>query len=137
MIPMANPKTGKLEQHPLVALLRPQPDQQSGVLLTGYVGNSPDAKKRRLYRDLQLNSYVEFSEGDVVSHSPSDPGNPNAPTHLVFKVDAQLKLVAAGGPTSAAAFLRGEIDWEQLCRGNIGTTTHDRSCAENTNQPCS
>jgi hypothetical protein len=70
-------KRGGLEQHPLVGKLIPDPDQPAEArVLSGFVGTSTREGHVRLYLNLELSSYVEIAEDDVLhaeAPSPDDP----------------------------------------------------------------
>jgi hypothetical protein len=85
-------------QHPWVAKRRVKPEAAppEGLTLTGALGDSDRAGRRRLYLDDALDRYVEFATADVTAFSelPPDPcrfgGLPAM--SITLRVRAQIEI---------------------------------------------
>jgi hypothetical protein len=104
---------GKVEPHPLVQALVPDPNQppQPTVKLLGLPGDSPDASATRVWLDHDLSSYVDVpSEAVLYSKTlPDDAG-----TVLWVSADAKLSYGSVGSHASQGSYLGGSIVQQNL-----------------------
>jgi len=112
---MADPKPSepRIEPHPLVEALVPDPSQppERTTKLFGYPGRSPNESETRLWLDLDLTSYVDVPD-DAILHSrtlPDDGG-----TILWVRTDAQLRYASVSSHAAQADFLSGSIATSHL-----------------------
>jgi hypothetical protein len=80
--------SGPLDQHPLVAELRPDPSASSvaATELVGFPGNSNRAGYQRLYLTSTLDSYAEFAVDDILYATTVPRGTSPFPGHEVVIV---------------------------------------------------
>jgi hypothetical protein len=100
--------SSKIEAHPLVEALVPDPSQppERTTKLFGYPGKSPEAKATRLWLDLDLSSYVDVPDDAIRYHRtlPDDAG-----TILWVVADASLQYGSVTSHQTQADFLSGGI----------------------------
>jgi hypothetical protein len=129
--------------HPLVAILRPEPTQSpERVLLTGFPGPATVDSRIRLYIDRGMNSYFEFSRDAVLSAFIASADDVIAPWHIVVSTITRLELVPGSVPSTAAGFLQGNIVSRQFGKAvdfalsfNPNNTVPP-TCAAGSNSPC-
>ena len=116
---MANVNT---PTHPIVqAILDLNLSPEDVAILVGYFGPSSKPDYVNLYLSLDLHSYCELynpaSGGDILNTLPSDPNNPNHPTFVFVKANADVKFVKTSSTGVQASFLQGAI-----ATANLGAT---------------
>ena len=110
---MPHPEKSKLSVHPLVASLTTGGEEpESAVRFAGYIGESGQAGKVRLYLTLNdLSQYVEFEEKAVL-HTAEAPENvlPQKGLFVWVKANSQVLAIRAKQMPArvvAAAIARG------------------------------
>jgi len=103
-------KAGKEEVelpiHPLIPKLIPSPDAPpDAVVLTGYLGPSPQAENVRFYLDLSFQTYFEIPKSGVLHADAADASDESKPTKIVIEASTKLDLVH----TLEASYLKGAI----------------------------
>jgi hypothetical protein len=101
-------KKGRLEEHPLVAALVPDPGAgpANAAVLHGYIGKSTKSNVWRLYLDAALTSYAELSQDDILHHRQIDN---DGGTLVWVPKSLELKVTKVSSATIQAEFLSGAI----------------------------
>jgi hypothetical protein len=99
------------DEEGFVKNLVPDPSQPPDVtLLSGYSGRSSRPGHWRLYLSVELTSYVDIPEADIVHSQPLDKDqSPLGGTLLWVRRGADLKTTSMASRESQADFLRGTI----------------------------
>jgi hypothetical protein len=102
--------SNELKQDPLVEKLVVDPTRPPDVqILAGFLGRSSEAGNWRLYTP-QLDSYVEFSAGDVLHTQPlAAAHSPMGGTIVWLRRDATLKHARIRTRQAQAEFVQGDI----------------------------
>lgn len=80
------------------------------IVLTGFVGNSSDKDRLRVYVNVELNEYLEVSRKDVHYQQEGPFADSPLKSSLVWvNAGASIKHVKAEATTIEAEFLQGEI----------------------------
>jgi hypothetical protein len=108
--------------HPIVqAIIDLKKSPEDVAILVGYFGPSSKPDHVNLYLTLDLHTYCELSTaasgGDILYTLPSDPNNPNGPTFVFVKANADVKFVKTSSTGVQASFLQGPI-----ATANLGAT---------------
>ena len=105
----ASKRKSSIPQDSLVEKLVHDPNEPARVrVISGFVGNSPRAGHLRLYLDLELKSYIEIEEQEIVHHERlSRERSPLGGTMLWVREEARVEHRPA--PATAADFLRGRV----------------------------
>lgn len=100
-----------LVEEEFIQKLVPDPSQPPDVgLLTGYLGKSSRPGHSRLYLTLELSSYVDIPDADILhTQSLKNDGNLLGGTLVWVNRDADLKSTTTTGREMQADFLRGSI----------------------------
>lgn len=118
-------------EHPLVARLTAAGGVGSAVVLTGYLGRSPEEAHWRLYTTAALDEYVDIPDDALISSTelPDDEGNRvwvKKGTSLVvtqissYSVQADL-LAGTGGATQRVVTVGGGVPAvSALCEDTAG-----------------
>lgn len=102
----------KLVPDKLIEALVPDPSQLKHLTRrVGWVGKSTREGFARLYLNLNLNSYLEFRESDVVHvvPLPAEEGRRFGGTALFFERDAELTHVRTTPQEASSQWLGGDI----------------------------
>jgi hypothetical protein len=110
--------TQQLNEDELIKSLVPDPSQLPDVKArVGWLGKSTREGKWRLYLNAQLNSYIEFSETDVVhTVSLASDLNPIGGTLVYLQRQAELMHTRTTSSQTQAEWLSGDITTEYLRR---------------------
>jgi hypothetical protein len=102
---------GRLQQDPLIEGLVPDPGQLEPLtLLFGYLGKSSREGYWRLYLNVRLSEYVEFSESDVHHAQPLSPEESSlGGTRVWVKQGTRLQHTRVDSREVQAEFLQGDI----------------------------
>jgi hypothetical protein len=100
--------------HPIVqAIIDLKKSPEDVAILIGYFGPSSKPDHVNLYLSLDLHTYCELSTaatgGDILYTLPSDPNNPNGPTFVFVKANADVEFVNTSSTGVQASFLQGAI----------------------------
>ncbi len=110
---------GKVETHPLVQALVPDPNQppQPTVKLLGLPGASPDASATRLWLDHELSSYVDVPSNAVLYSKtlPEEGGSV-----LWVSADAKLNYGSVSSHAGQESYLGGSIVQQNLAGAYSG-----------------
>jgi hypothetical protein len=109
----ANKNAPKLEPHPLVEALHPDPTKPPAktLKLVGLPGRSPAEGQTRLWTDSGLTSYVDIPD-DAILHAKTLPDD--AGTVVWVAADAQLAHGAMTSHETQASFLGGGVTASHL-----------------------
>jgi hypothetical protein len=135
-----------LPTHPLVQKLvveSDSPDPVPWVVLTGYLGPSPDAERMRVYTSLDFHDYYLVPRSAVGAAVPVDGGDENSPTNVLVQSDATVKLVQISTQSGPAAYFTGSIVGTHLpaaaasgAKAALFRPTVLGPCRTVTHQPC-
>ena len=105
---MPEPNSDRLQQHPLVDALLPDPSQTppNSTRIVGYLGRSTASGIWRLYLSPNLDRYVEIPEADIL-HTQEFPGNEG--TAVWVRSDLRLQYVAVQSSQVQADYLSGPV----------------------------
>lgn len=100
----------KLETHPLIAKLAPDPTAPPDLVrLIGFIGPASCKGHWRIYHSLDLSSYTEVP-GEAIEHvEPLEPGNENSPSVILAKGGARAQTVVRKCYDLGSGYLGGPI----------------------------
>jgi hypothetical protein len=108
---MAEGERTKIKLDEFVAKVVPDPTKPGEtLLLTGFLGASPEPRHTRIYWDASLSSYADINSTDIIHTEPLPKGqSPLGGAYVWVKRSAEVTIGSAGSPTAKGKFFEGPL----------------------------